>query len=274
MRRLKANLLLEKKPAKTFVFDPKPHRNLEFVVTVNVKHKGPRDIFVHDDQEAFELASKFSEKHHITDKAKQHALLQMLEQRIYDHRHPYVEPEETVQEEITPAKNLRKPLDPKIKKELEVAFNDIWYDYNPRSGTIKFDKYMQVMKQLKQYRKIKDAPTGPFSEQELEKQFVYELVTVYDDEDEDKNKYEDQIPHKDVLYIAHDELCKQKLHNAEKFKRKLEFNQKRAEVDALKAQSARKGDTQQSIYNISKDQDDKLPSFYQQNTVNDHTELI
>lgn len=132
-------------------------------------------------------------------------------------------------------------MDPKIKKELEVAFNDIWYDYNPRSGTIKFDKYMQVMQQLKQYRKIKDAPTGPFSDKELEKEFVYELTTTYDGDDEDKNKYDDQIPHKDVLYIAHDQLVKQKLHNAEKFKRKLEFNQKRAELDALKAKSNKRG---------------------------------
>ena len=116
----------------------------------------------------------------------------MLQHKIHEHRHP-PEEDSVANISIAPKSNLnvRKPLDPKIKKELEVAFNDIWYDYNPRSGTIKFDKYMQVMQQLKQYRKIKDAPTGPFSEKELEKEYVYELTTVYEGEDEDKNKYDD-----------------------------------------------------------------------------------
>ena len=174
MRRLKAaRLSIGKKEeeAKPFVFDPQPEEassNLEFVVKVNVAGKGPREIHVHEDEEAYELAADFSQKHHITDKSKQHALLQMLQRKIQDHRHPRVEPEQdsVANIEVAPKSNLniRKPLDPKIKKELEVAFNDIWYDYNPRSGTVKFDKYMQVMKQLKQYRKIKDAASGPFSE--------------------------------------------------------------------------------------------------------------
>ena len=198
----------------------------------------------------------------------------MLERKIYEHRHPKLEPEQDSVTNIQIAKppsnlNIRKPMDPKIKKELEVAFNDIWYDYNPRSGTVKFDKYMQVMQQLKQYRKIKDAPTGPFSDKELEKEFVYELTTTYDGDDEDKNKYDDQIPHKDVLYIAHDQLVKQKLHNAEKFKRKLEFNQKRAEVDAMKAKTNKKRTNydyggyhpEDQEQDPTYDQDVKLPQF-------------
>lgn len=128
---------------------------------------------------------------------------------------------------------------------------------------------MQVMQQLKQYRKIKSAPTGPFSEKELEKEYVYELTTVYDGEDEDKSKYLDQIPHKDVLYIAHDQLVKQKLHNAEKFKRKLELNQKRAEVDAMKAKTNKYGEghqfgrqsPQNQYSERSEDQDAHLPQF-------------
>jgi hypothetical protein len=100
MRRLKAlRLSIDKKEeqAKPFLFDQTPDvpkRKLEFVVKVNVKHKGPRDILVHEDDEAYDLAADFAEKHHITDKTKQHALLQMLQQKIYEHRHPKIEPEQ------------------------------------------------------------------------------------------------------------------------------------------------------------------------------------
>ena len=68
MRRLKAlRASIDKKEveAKPFVFDPQPHlkRKLEFVVKVNVKNKGPKEILVHEDEEAYELASNFCEKH-------------------------------------------------------------------------------------------------------------------------------------------------------------------------------------------------------------------
>ena len=39
-------------------------------------------------------------------------------------------------------------------------------------------------------------------------EYVYDLTTVYDGKDEDNDKYDDHIPHKDVLYIAHDQLVK------------------------------------------------------------------
>ena len=77
MRRLKAlRLSIDKKEekAKPFIFDPTPSqeqkRKLEFVVKCNVANKGPKEILVHEDEEAYELAANFSEKHHITDKTK------------------------------------------------------------------------------------------------------------------------------------------------------------------------------------------------------------
>jgi|TARA_B110000305_G_C19384670_1_gene611550 hypothetical protein len=51
---------------------------------------------------------------------------------------------------------------------VEAAFKDIWLDYNPKSGTVKFHKYMQVMAHFKQYNKIPENTKGPFSEKELE----------------------------------------------------------------------------------------------------------
>ena len=76
MRRLKAyrySMVIKEEKAKPFVFDPQPDkyaRKLEFVVKVNVQNKGPKEILVHEDEEAYELAANFSEKHHITDKTK------------------------------------------------------------------------------------------------------------------------------------------------------------------------------------------------------------
>lgn len=97
MRRLKAlRLSIDKKEekAKPFIFDPTPSqeqkRKLEFVVKCNVANKGPKEILVHEDDpdDAYELAGNFAEKHHITDKAKQHNLLNMLQRKIHEHRYP------------------------------------------------------------------------------------------------------------------------------------------------------------------------------------------
>ena len=61
------------------------------MVKVNVKNKGPKEIMVHEHDEAYDLAADFSHKYHITEKAKQHALLQILQNKIREHRYPGVE---------------------------------------------------------------------------------------------------------------------------------------------------------------------------------------
>lgn len=77
MRRLRylRHSIKEQPRVKPFVFDPTPKAkkayqrgDLEFVVKVNVANKGPKEIHVHEDDEAFELAQDFAQKYRITGK--------------------------------------------------------------------------------------------------------------------------------------------------------------------------------------------------------------
>lgn len=70
-------------------------------MTVNLAKKGPKDIHVHEDDEAFDLAQDFAKKYHITGKQKQHDLLNMLQKRIHDHRKNKNKKEPVEQDEST-----------------------------------------------------------------------------------------------------------------------------------------------------------------------------
>ena len=151
-------------------------RELQFVVKVNVENKGIKEIHVHKDDEAFELAQNFAQRYRITNNQKQHDLLNLLQTKIHEHRQ-LKEPEsdhELTNIQISPKASEKKKfsnrqkLDPETKKQVEQAFKDIWHEYNPKSGTVKFHKYMQIMAHFKQYNKIPETTLGPFSEEQLE----------------------------------------------------------------------------------------------------------
>ena len=85
---------------------------------------------------------------------------------------------------------------------------------------------------VRQYKKINKKDTGPFSLEQLEKDWDEEINTMYEDEDK---QYFDRISHLDVLHICHDNLQDHKWVKQQRFQRKMELNQARQEVMALRA---------------------------------------
>ena len=220
-----------------------PVREPEMIINVNLPEKGTQHIEVFEEDEAHHVARDFCIKHKIRDREKQYKLLNLLETRINDHRYPalpaqrpiakQVPVEEPVPAEPEVVKYERPPLDPKIREECYNIFNDVWYDFDEEKGQITKPKYLQVMTFVRQYKKIKQKEQGPFSQQQLEKDWDEEINTLYEDEDK---QYFDRISHRDVLYICHDNLQEHKAIKQQRFQRKMELNQARQEVMALRAQ--------------------------------------
>lgn len=109
-------------------------------------------------------------------------------------------------------------------------FNDIWYDFDEENGQVDMDKYKAVMLYVKKHKRLNYGIDDPFSEERLEQAFIYEDETRY----ESMDKVDGMIHHRSVVYILHDILERDKNLKADKFKRKIELNQKRAEVMAEK----------------------------------------
>lgn len=221
------------------IMPQQPVREPEMIIQVNLPEKGPQQIEVYEEDEANNVARDFCIKHKIRDREKQYKLLNMLETRINDHRYPALPAQRPIakpQPEPKPEvvqKQQRPPLDPKIREECYNIFNEVWYDFDEEKGHISQARYLQVMDFVRRYKKISKKESGPFSEAQLKKDWDYEINTMYEDEDK---QYFDRISHFDVLYICHDNLLERKELQTQRFQRKMELNQARQEVQALRAQ--------------------------------------
>ena len=107
-----------------------------------------------------------------------------------------------------------------VKQEILEMFNDVWYDFDEEKGQVDMEKYKQVMKYVKKHKKLKYKIDDPFSDENLEKAFIFEDETNYRDED----TVDGMIGHKSVVYILHDILERDKNLKADKFRRKNELN--------------------------------------------------
>jgi len=150
----------------------------------------------------------------------------MLDTRIREYRNPMPaqpvqqSPPKTYQRAVRKAPE-RKPMNPMVKQEILEMFNDVWYDFDEENGQVDMEKYKQVMKYVKKHKKLKYKIDDPFSDENLEKAFIFEDETKYRDED----IVDGMIGHKSVVYILHDILERDKNLKADKFRRKIELNQ-------------------------------------------------
>ena len=156
----------------------------------------------------------------------------MLETQIDDHRNPKIKFEPESDDE--PRTKKRTHLNEKTLKEINLMFNDFWYDFDEEKGTVDRKKYRKVMNKVKEYKKIKsDEEFGPFSPDNLERLFVEEDEKLY--ENEVAKKRDGIISHRSVVYICHDIIEENRERKAAKFKRNVEFKQKQAEIASLQA---------------------------------------
>lgn len=126
--------------------------------------------------------------------------MKSLEYQIDQHRNPPIE-DEPYKEAFK--ENTRDELDPDIKRKVLEIFNEIWYEYDEEEGQISLQRYKQIMKFAKKYKRIpdyKDPEADPFSDKNLEAFFNEEDAIRYDDLD----KVDGKISHRSVMYIAHD----------------------------------------------------------------------
>lgn len=126
--------------------------------------------------------------------------MKSLEYQIDQHRNPPIE-DEPYKEAFN--ENTREELDPDIKRKVLEIFNEIWYEYDEEEGQISLQRYKQIMKFAKKYKRIpdyKDPEADPFSDKNLEAFFNEEDAIRYDDLD----KVDGKISHRSVMYIAHD----------------------------------------------------------------------
>ena len=140
------------------------------VVRINMKEKGLQHVNVYEGDTADELARQFCRQHKISDREKQFKLLKSLEYQIDQHRAP---PD---QENYEDAQNLneREELNPVVKRKVHEIFNEIWYEYDEDEGQIGLERYKQIMKFAKKYKRIpdhKNPEQDPFSDRNLERYF-------------------------------------------------------------------------------------------------------
>lgn len=196
-----------------------------------MKEKGLQHVNVYEGDTADSLARKFCREHKISDREKQYKLLKSLEYQIDQHRNPPMEDnyEEAFKEDD------REELDPNIKKKVLEIFNEIWYEYDEEEGQIGMERYKQILKFAKRYKRIpdhKNPDKDHFSDKNLERLFHEEDQVKYSDQD----KVDGKISHRSVMYIAHDIFVKIKREQEDKAARKRELQEMKRELTNLKQQ--------------------------------------
>ena len=175
-------------------------RELELVVRINMKDKGPQSINVYEGDTADDLAREFCIKHSIADRGKQAKLLHSLEYQIQQHRRP---PSDSKQYQEAQDVADHGELNPEtVSKVLEI-FNEIWYEYDEDDGSIDMQRYKQIMKSVQKHKRIPNAHNPEddlFSNENLEAAFRQEDSVKYNDRD----KVGGRISHRSVMYIVHD----------------------------------------------------------------------
>lgn len=177
------------------------------------------------------MARKFCREHKISDREKQYTLLKSLEYQIDQHRNPPMD--DNFQDAFK--EDDRNELDPNIKKKVLEIFNEIWYEYDEEEGQIGMDRYKQILKFAKRYKRIpdyKNPAKDPFSDHNLERLFQEEDNVKYSDQD----KIDGKISHRSVMYIAHDIFVQIKSEQEAKVARKRELQEMKRELTNLKKQ--------------------------------------
>ena len=155
-------------------------RQLEMIVRINMKEKGLQHVNVYEGDTADSLARKFCREHRISDREKQYKLLKSLEYQIDQHRNPPMDDnfDDAFKEDD------RNELDPNVKKKVLEIFNEIWYEYDEEEGQIGMERYKQILRFAKRYKRIpdyKNPASDPFSDQNLERLFKEEDNVKYSD---------------------------------------------------------------------------------------------